>query len=269
MPKLPHFARLHPGRALSAAAALWFATAALGQTAFAAYILGFILPRLAAGDLIGLNDKPHITGYVAGDTPGNAQLLAHLLLGAWMTLSGLLQLLPGVRRRWPALHRWNGRAFISLALIATLSGFYLTWLRGSQLNLGSALATSANGVLILIALTIAWRRARSGDIAAHRKYALRAYLLVNGVWFLRLGMVLAGMLMAAFGQRLHADGAVFLIVSLLSWALPLGVLELYFTAQRSSHAGMKFGVAAVVGVLALLTAAGGLAAWLLMWAPRL
>lgn len=265
----PYPAAASGHRALSVAAGLWFATAAFGQTAFAAFILAFVLPRLASGDLPGLNDKPHITGYVSGDSWGNTHLLAHLLLGALMTLSGLLQLLPALRRGWPALHRWNGRMFMSAALITTLSGFYLTWIRGSQLSLGSALTTSANGVLILLALTLAWRSARAGDFARHRRHALRTYLLVNGVWFLRLGLVLAGLLLAAFGYSLRVDGPAFLVVSLLSWALPLAVLELYFAAQRSAKASLKHGVALLLGILALMTAGGALAAWLFMWAPRL
>ncbi len=256
-------------RALSLAAGVWFVTAALGQAAFAAFVLAFVVPRWVAGDLLGLNDKPHITGYVAGDDFGNAQLLAHLLVGALMTLSGLLQLLPALRRQWPGLHRWNGRVFLLSAAIATLSGFYLIWVRGSQLNLGSALATSANGVLILLALMLAWRSARARDIASHRRHALRAFLLVNGVWFLRLGMVMAGMLLAAMGEELSVDGPVFLAVSVFSWLLPLALLELYFAAQRSRQSAFRYAVAALLGLLALLTAAGGLAAWLFMWAPRL
>jgi hypothetical protein len=256
-------------RALSRAAALWFLCAAAGQAAFAAFIFAFVLPRLAAGDLPGLNDKPHLTGYQPGDALGNAQLMAHLLLGALMTLSGLLQLLPAVRQRWPFLHRWNGRVFMLSAFAVTLSGFYLTWIRGSQLNLGSALSTSANGVLILITLTLAWRAARSRDIAGHRRHALRAFLLLNGVWFLRIGMVVTGMLLAANGLELDVDGPVFLAVSVLSWLLPLALLELYFAAQRSPRAGFRYAVAATLGLSALLTAAGGLAAWLFMWAPRL
>jgi hypothetical protein len=62
---------------------------------------------------------------------------------------------------------------------------------------------------------------------------------------------------------------VFLAVSVLSWLLPLALLELYFAAQRSPHAGFRYAVAATLGLSALLTAAGGLAAWLFMWAPRL
>ena len=256
-------------RALRAAAATWYVAAIAGQAAFAGFILAFVVPRLLAGDLPGLNDKQHITGYVPGDAAGNANLIAHLLVGAVMTVSAMLQLLPALRRRWPAVHRWNGRAFMVTAAVATLSGFYLTWVRGSQLNLPSAVSTSVNGALILLTLALAWRAARARDLARHRRHALRAFLLVNGVWFLRLGIASAAMGLAAAGQRLELDGALFLAIGIGSWAIPLAALELYFVAERSQGDALKWATAALVLVLAVITTAAGAAAWLGMWAPRL
>ena len=58
-----------------------------------------------------------------------------------VTFSGAWQLIPALRRRWPAMHRWNGRLFLGVALLTTFSGFYLTWVRGSQLGPASNLST--------------------------------------------------------------------------------------------------------------------------------
>lgn len=254
---------------LTAAVRTWFLTALVGQLAFVVYIVGVFLPPLWHGDPLAMNAKPHITGWVVGDTMGNAQLLAHVLLGALVTVSGLVQLLPAARRRWPALHRWNGRAFMAAALIATLSGFYLTWVRGSQLNLPSAVATSANGLLIVAFVALAWRSALRRDLAAHREHALRAWVLVNGVWFLRIGLMVAGLSLAPFGVRMDVDGPLFLAVSVLSWALPLAVVQLYLWAGRGASPVATRRLAWTFHGLAVLTAVGGLAAIVLMWAPRL
>lgn len=256
-------------RWLHRAAAGWALAAILGQTLFAAFILAFVVPRLMAGDLPGLNDKQHITGYVPGDGMGNVQLVAHLLVGALMTLLAMLQLLPGLRARFPAWHRWNGRVFVVAAAVATLSGFYLTWVRGSQLNLASAVSTSINGALILLTLGLAWRAARARRFAVHRRHALRAYLLVNGVWFLRLGIASAAITLAAAGRGLDLDGPLFLAIGIGSWALPLAVLELYFAAERGRSDALRWATAGVVGLMAVATAAAGAVAWVGMWAPRL
>jgi hypothetical protein len=59
-------------------------------------------------------------------------LFSHVLAGAVLSAGGLLQLLPWLRRRMPGWHRWNGRVFLVLALAGTLSGLFLTWVRGSR-----------------------------------------------------------------------------------------------------------------------------------------
>lgn len=262
--------RLPPApRALDLAAVLWFIAATMGQWAFVLFILLFFSPPLFSGDLQALNDKPHITGYVPGDTLGNLQLLLHVCLAAAVTLAGALQLLPALRRRWPAVHRWNGRLFLGAAALATLSGFYLTFVRGSQLNLASTISIACNGVLILVFAVLAWRSAHQRDFAEHRRHALRAYLLVNGVWFLRIGMMLAGLGLSALGHTLSYDSAVFAGVAFLSWIAPLACLQLYFAAERTSRRSVQYAVAGLFVLLSLLTATGGLAAVMLMWWPRL
>ncbi len=256
-------------RALSMSAAAWLVTATLGQWAFVAFILAFHLPPTLRGDLMALNDKPHITGWVPGDWLGNVQLLAHVFVAAIVTFAGVIQLLPSLRRRWPAIHRWNGRLFFVTALVATVTGFYLTWIRGSQLGAGSTLSISLNGALILIFVGLAWRSALARDFATHRRHALRAWLLVNGVWFLRIGIMLAGLALAPLGIEMSYDGFVFVGVSFMSWLMPLTVVELYFRAERSASATFQYATAGLLLLLALATLAGSAAAAAFMWWPRL
>jgi uncharacterized membrane protein YozB (DUF420 family) len=268
-----HPATPHPlalaRRRLRAAAATWFATALAGQAAFVAFIVLYFTPPLLQGDPLAMNAKPHITGWAPGDPLGNLQFVAHVFLGALVTLSGVLQLIPALRQRWPALHRWNGRIFMLAALAASFTGFYLTWVRGSQLNLPSALSTSLNGLLILVFVALAWRAAWQGDLALHRGHALRAWVLVNGVWFLRIGIMLAGLGLAPFGVRMGYDSAVFLGVSFASWIVPLALVQLYLAAERSKRAALPQATAVLFFALAGLTAAGAAAAVAFMWGPYL
>jgi hypothetical protein len=262
--------RLNSGtRALSIAATLWFIAATIGQWAFVFFILAFYGGHSLSGNFTALNSKPHITGYVPGDSIGNTQWLMHVFLAALVTFSGVLQLIPAIRQRLPRLHRWNGRVFMLTALIATLTGFYLTWIRGSQLNLPSALSTSLNGVLIIVFVVLAWRSAWQRDFTTHRRHALRAYLLVNGVWFLRIGIIIAGLVLSSFGIKMSLDSPAFLTVSYLSWILPIALLQLYFSAQSSSNTTYQYSVAGLLVFLSLLTLAGGIAAMMFMWWPYL
>ena len=269
MPSPPASDPTSPARAMRLGATAWFAVATFGQWAFVLFIVLFFGGHALGGDLAGLNAKPHVTGYVPGDAFGNLQYIAHALLGGILTFSGTWQLLPALRRRWPRLHRWNGRLFLALSLLGALSGLSLTWIRGSRLGTGSNVSITLNGLLILAFALLAWRSALHRDFAGHRKHALRTFLLVNGVWFLRIGIMLAGLALAPLGIGIDYRGAVFVGTSFASWMLPLAMLELYLRAERSHRAAPRYAMAATLGVLALATLAGSIAAVAFMWWPVL
>ena len=103
----------------------WFLVAAAGLAAFVWMIVAHYGRKTMSGNLAGWNDKPIIKGYVPGDTPGNAMFAVHVLLAAIVTIGGLLQLVPAIRRRAPWFHRWNGRLFFIIAYIMALGGLWL------------------------------------------------------------------------------------------------------------------------------------------------
>ncbi|MFS9605358.1 DUF2306 domain-containing protein, partial [Klebsiella pneumoniae] len=76
-------------------------------------------------------------------------LSLHLLLALLMTAGGVVQLVPALRRRLPALHRGVGRAFMVAALLGSLSGLYLLWVKGTVGDLGQHLGMSLNALLIV------------------------------------------------------------------------------------------------------------------------
>ena len=258
-----------PSRALQLGATAWFIAATLGQWAFVLFVLMFFGGHSLSGNLEALNNKPHVTGYVPGDTVGNIQFISHALMGGIVTFAGTWQLVPALRRRFPVAHRWNGRLFLSISLIAAMSGLYLTWIRGSRLGPGSSLSITLNGFLILLFAVLAWRSALRRDFVRHREHALRTFLLVNGVWFLRISMMLAGLALAPMGTKIDYRGAVFIGVSFASWMLPLTILELYLRAQRSRRDAPRYAMAITLGGLAALTLLGSAAAAAFMWWPVL
>jgi hypothetical protein len=255
--------------ALQWSARAWFLVALAGQWLFAAYILLALLVPFLAGRPADVNRTGLITGYIAGDAVGNATLFAHLLAGALLSGGGLLQLVPALRRRWPGWHRWNGRVFLTLALAGALSGLCLTWIRGSRLSDISAIGISVNGVLILIAAAWAWRHAVMRRFEQHRRWAVRAFLLVSGVWTMRLGFMAWVILnQGPRGNTSKLDGPFDVFWSFGCYLLPLAVAELYFRAARGGP--VLRGVATGVLVLGTaLTALGVFGAWRAMWSPHL
>ena len=253
---------------LRRSALAWFIVATVGQLAFVWMILAHYGRKTLIGDFAGWNDKPLIKGYVPGDTAGNIMFAAHVLLAAVITLAGLLQLLPAIRRRALWLHRWIGRTFFGLAYAMAAGGLWLTWVRHTYLSLISGIAVSLDGVLIVICATIAWRLARQRAVAAHRRWAIRAFLVVNGVWFLRVGMM-AWVLLSGGGIGMNdtLSGPADIAIQFGAYLVPLGVLELYLRAQTSRSVAMKQFVGGVIGLAAAVTLVGVAGAVAFMWWP--
>ena len=256
-------------KAMQRAAAFWFATTLLGQGLFVAFILGFYYPSTLTGHGEAWNAKPLIDGYIAGDTAGNFGFAVHVMLAALMFASGWMQLLPAVRARAPRLHRWSGRLFMVLAIVLALGGLALVWLRGTWLTLTGASSISLNAVLILASAAQAWRTALAGNFASHRRWALRCFILCSGVWFMRIGYVGWGASTGGLGIAKGMSGPFDLIWGFGCYLLPLGLLELWFAAERGQSAGGRYLAAGLAVTSGLLVASTSALAWIAMWSPYL
>ena len=240
---------------LGAAAAFWLLTALIGQWLFFYYIASFYGPTMASGNheawsvLSAMGAK----GYVEGDTVGNMTFGAHALAAGIIAFGGALQLVPGIRARAPAFHRWNGRLFLLTVVGLSLTGFYLVWGRGSPPESLREMATTFNGVLILAFAGLAVRHAMARRITIHRRWAMRLYLASNAQWFMRVGFFAYAVVQAG-----HPVGtsAFFNIWSFGCFLVPLTVLELYLRAQRDGAPRARLAMAGGLAVLTLLMSAG-------------
>jgi hypothetical protein len=263
----------HPSRSntfLRRTAIAWFTLAALGQMAFVLFIAGFYGSRTLSGNPAAWNDKPHITGYAAGDHLGNAAFLSHALLGGLFTVSGLVQMLPTVRRNHPRLHRWNGRLYMVSAYALALGGLWLTWGRGSYLSVISALSVSGNALLMIAFASLAWRSAITRSLGDHRRWAMRTFLVANGVWFFRVAIMAWVILnQSPVGMTRRLDGPADIGLQFGSYLLPLALLEAYFAAQRLQQNHLSAFVATLLLAATALTAVGIFGTIAGMWLPYL
>lgn len=256
--------------ALARAGQTWFIVAATGQLIFAWYMAALYGLSALRGDWETWN-KVMPRGWNAGDTVGNIAIFVHLLLALVVTLAGLAQLLPAVRRAAPSVHRWIGRVYIASAFGIAFGSMYLMWVRGAVGDFSQHLGSTFNAILLVLFAVIALRHARARNLVLHRQWALRLFMVMNGVWFFRLGLLLWLMI---HQQPVGFDPKTFTgpFLTFLVYAqtlLPLAALELYFRAQRSDVAARKWAAAAVIAVLALATAGGVVGATMGLWLPRL
>lgn len=238
--------------ALRTSVTAWFVPTLIGQCLFAYHIAKAFIGTALAGNLAAWNRRLFV-GIVAGDVVGNSALVAHLFIAFVVTIGGTLQLIPQIRTYAPAFHRWNGRLYITTAFVTSLAGLYMIWTRktfgGILIN---DISLSIDAVLIMVFATIAVRHAMARNIDVHRRWALRTFVVMNGVWFSR---VIYGLLRVVPGQTPGSTddmtGPTNVVIGFASYLLPLAVLELYLVGKRSPSVRARFAAAALV-----LTAAG-------------
>ena len=257
--------------ALKLSAALWFLVAVLGQLIFVTYIYGFYGRAALNGDFQAWNKvMPH--GYVPGDTLGNIAISVHLFFAAAITLAGAAQLTPQLRAYAPQLHRWMGRGYLSAAVLMSISGLMMVWTRGTVGDLSQHVAISLNALLILTSAGCALRYAMTRRIDLHRRWALRLFLAVSGVWFFRIGLMLWIVLNqgpVGFDPKTFTGPFLTCLAFGVYVFIPWTVLELYFRAQTTKSGFAQFAMAGGLATITLCMLLGVAAATMLMWLPQL
>ncbi|WP_411888132.1 DUF2306 domain-containing protein [Hydrocarboniphaga effusa] len=261
--------RISARSALRASGTLWLLVAVLGQLLLAIYVVGFYGLSAAQGRL---EDWAKVLpqGVVPGQRFLNTVLSLHLLFVVVIIVGGALQLLPWLRRTRPGFHRWSGRLYLLAAGILSVGGLILVWGRGTVGDLSQHLAISLNALLILVFSAIAWQQARVRCVEAHRRWALRLFLAVSGVWFFRIGLMLwivVNQGPAGFDPK-SFTGPFLTFLSFAQYLLPLAVLELYFRTLERGHAPAQALMAGAMLVMSLATVGGIGAATAIMWLPR-
>ena len=252
---------------LGGAANFCYLAIAAGQLLFVAFILLFYYPATLTGNFAGWNAKPLIKGFVAGDTAGNLFFAVHVLMAAVITFGGLVQLIPAIRSRWPAVHRWNGRLYLVSALILALGGLWMTWGRGTWLNLVGGFGITLDALLILAFAVMAWRSARAQRFAEHRRWAIRLFVVASAVWFMRVGYMVWGISTGGAGIGKAMDGPFDIFLAFANSLLPLAVAELYLRAGAHGTPLARKGVAALLTLGGFVILAGSAGAWLMRRSP--
>lgn len=149
-------------------------------------------------------------------------LILHVSGGMVALTLGPLLFLAGMRRRWPALHRWLGRFYLLGILIGGSAGLMM-----STYAYAGAIARSGFATLALLWLTtgvLAFIHIRNGNVDEHRRWMVRNFALTLAGVLLRLQLPL---LMTGL------DFAVaYKIVAWSSWAPNLFIAEWLLRRQR-------------------------------------
>lgn len=253
--------------ALKTAARFWFAVTVVGQVVFAFTVASFYSLTALRGDY---HKWKFTNGYVPGLSIGNSAVIMHVASAAFVMLAGAVQLVPQIRNRFPAFHRWNGRIYMLTAVTLSVAGLYMTWFRGSVGDLSVHLGSTLGAVLIWLCGGMALHYALARDFKTHRRWALRFFLVVSGSWFFRIGFFLSFLVFKGpFGfDPVTFRGPFLTFMTFAQYLIPLAVLEIYLRTQDRAGALRRTATAGMLFAVTLVMVAGLFAVAMTQWVPQ-
>jgi hypothetical protein len=247
---------------LRSAAGCWLLVTLIGQWLFMYYVVALYGASTVSGHFEDWTRKTTLfRGYIAGDTAGNLAFASHVLFAAVVAFGGTVQLIPHIRERAIAVHRWNGRAFLVAAVVVGVGGLYMVWVRDASVDAIHDTAVSLDALLILVFVALAWRAARDHDIESHRRWALRTFMAANAAgYFVRVFYAGWSVFTAGAGTSKNMDGPMNYFIAFATYLLPLAILELYLRARASGSTLARVATAIVIVALTAYATVGTLAA---------
>jgi uncharacterized membrane protein len=217
------------------------------------------------------NVSPH--AYVASDWKGNLVVGIHFLFASIILIGGPLQLIPQIRNKFRKFHRWLGRTYVLTVMILSISGLIMIWTRGTVGNTIMHVCNSIVAVYIIVFAFFTFKYAKARQIAKHRIWALRLFMVANGVWFFRMGLRFwlfindgpAGFDFKTFTGPFLTFLSIFIYVT----PITLILLEMYLYAQKNKNQTFSYITATVIFIFTVIMAIGIYAATVKTWVPRI
>lgn len=257
-------------KTLNATAKFWFIIMILGQLFFAYYIAKYY-GGLTMEEGVGAWGKNLFITIKEGGIFANIFIVAHVFLAFVVVLGGPLQLIPSLQNKAKTFHRWNGRIYFVTAIAIAITGVGLRLTNELPGGFIGSFGQFLNAFFICTFSVLAWRSVIKKNIQAHRRWAIRSFLMVSGVYFMRLtfGFWLLVNNFTLPGSTENFDGPFdrFLVIGFTT--IPLVFSELYFYAQDTNRAVGKYLMSATLFLLTLAIIAGTFMAVQVFWLPLL
>lgn len=102
--------------------------------------------------------------------------LAHVVPAMLFMILGPLQFIKQLRAKYPAIHRWSGRVFLTASAFVGVTGLRMAFGRTIG-GLDEKAAITLFGAFFLLALANALRHAMRCEFALHREWMIRGYAI--------------------------------------------------------------------------------------------
>ena len=154
-----------------------------------------------------------------------------------------------------------------------MAGLIMVWTRGTVGDMTQAISINIQAIYIILFALLAIWYARARQFTKHRVWAMRLFMVVNGVWFFRVGLM-AWLLInggpVGFDTKTFT-GPFLTALAVFTYAIPLSLimLELYLYAQKKQQNVFSIFVSVLISLFTLLMGIGIVGATMGMWLPRL
>jgi uncharacterized membrane protein len=155
----------------------------------------------------------------------NPFLLIHVVGGVTALVLAPLQFVRGIRARWPAVHRVNGRLYLLACAIGAPSAFMLAL--GTTAGPVAAIGFAIPALLWPVFTWFGWRAAVERRFDAHRDWMLRSYAMPATAITLRLMLPASLMLGYDFYPAYRT-------ISWIAWSATLALAEYAIRRARAS-----------------------------------
>ena len=225
------------------------ATVWISAILFGLYILAFYVAALTDGDLSRWNRVlPGL--YEEGKPAATIGIGLHFAAGAIILILGSIQLLEGVRNRYPTLHRWIGRLYIIASILTAVGGLTFIAINGTIGGTVMDIGFGLYGILMLLAAVETFRHAKAGRIEIHNAWAWRLYALAIGSWLYRMDYGFWLLLADGAGHTSDFQGLFDQIMAFFFYIPNLIIVEILIRARNIASSSMIKMVASIVFILA-------------------
>ncbi len=214
----------------------------ISATLFGLYIVAFYVGALVDGQVAKWNQN--LPGLYESHSPGATSALGlHFLAGGVILILGCIQLIGRVRMRWPALHRWLGRIYVSAALLAGLGGLTFITVVGTIGGRVMDVGFGFYGALMVAAAVQTYRHARARSLKLHRAWAMRLFALAIGSWLYRMDYGFWLLLGGGRGHTHDFQGPFDHLMAFFFYVPNLLIVEAFIRAQSAASPKIRLAAA--------------------------
>ena len=148
----------------------------------------------------------------------------HIAASGVALILGAFQFLKALRTRFPAVHRWMGRAYVAACVIGGIAGGTIALYTTSGLPAGLGFLSLA--VLWVPFTLLAWTSAMNRNFVAHERWMIRSFALTFAAVTLRIYLPIAVI-------QNHGEFPVpaYQVIAWIAWVPNLIVAELWLRSQ--------------------------------------